>query len=100
MLIPYMEYTHNTYQHLATKKSPFELLHKYQPRAYPAIIGNTDVPTTDACLEALQCARKEAQASLKIAAEAIRIQHDYFGTKLPPFKKGDQVWLDRKKHPY
>ena len=55
-----------------------------------------NVPTADTCLEALQRARKEAQASLKIAAEAMRIQHDHFGTELPPFKKGDQVWLDGK----
>ena len=26
----------------------------------------------------------------------MRIQHDRFGTDLPPFKKGDQVWLDGK----
>ena len=95
-LIPYTEYAHNTHQHSATQKSPFKLLHGYQPRAYPAIIGNTNVPTADARLEALQCVRKEAQASLKIAAEAMRIQHDRFGTDLPPFKKGDQVWLDGK----
>ena len=95
-LIPYAEYAHNAHQHSATKKSPFELLHGYQPRAYPAIIGNTNVPTADARLEALQRARKEAQASLEIAAEAMRIQHDRFGTELPPFKKGDQVWLDGK----
>ena len=78
------------------KKSPFELLHGYWPWAYPAIIGNMNVPTTNACLKALQCARKEAQASLKIVAKAIRIQHDHLGTELPPFKKGDQVWLDGK----
>ena len=66
-----------------------ELLHRYQPRAYPAIIGNMNVPTTNTRLEALQCARKEAQASLEIAGEAMRIQHDRFGTELLPFKKGD-----------
>ena len=26
----------------------------------------------------------------------MRIQHDCFGIDLSPFKKGDQVWLDRK----
>ena len=26
----------------------------------------------------------------------MRIQHDHFGMELPPFKKGDQVWLDGK----
>ena len=96
MLIPYVEYTHNAHQHSATKKSPFELLHGYQPQAYPAIIWNMNVPTANSHLEALQHARKEAQASLKIAAEAMRIQHNHFGMELPPFKKGDQVWLDGK----
>ena len=97
MLIPYVEYAYNAHQYSATKKSPFELLHGYQPQAYPAIIGNMNVPTTDAHLETLQHTRKEAQASLKIAAEAMRIQHNCFGTELLPFKKGDQVWLDGKK---
>ena len=44
----------------------------------------------------MQHARKKAQAGLEIAAEAIRIQHDHFGTDLLLFKKGDQVWLDGK----
>ena len=96
MLIPYAEYAYNAHQHSATKKSPFELLHRYQPRAYPAIIGNTNVPTADTHLEALQRTRKKAQASLEIAAKAMRIQHDHFGMELLPLKKGDQVWLDRK----
>ena len=90
-LIPYAEYAHNAHQHSATKKSPFELLHGYQPRAYPAIIGNMNVPTANTHLEAMQHARKEAQASLEIVAEAIRIQYNHFGMELPPFKKGDQV---------
>ena len=50
-----------------------------------------NVPTANTHLEAMQHARKEAQASLEIAAEAIRIQHNHFGMELPPFKKGDQV---------
>lgn len=95
-LIPYAEYAYNVHQHSATKKSPFELLHGYQLRSYPAIIGNMNVPTADTHLEALQRARKEAQASLEITAEAMRMQHDRFGMELPPFKKGDQVWLDGK----
>ena len=36
------------------------------------------------------------QASLKILAEAMRIQHNHFRMDLLPFKKGDQVWLDGK----
>ena len=55
-----------------------------------------NVPTTNTHLEALQHARKEVQASLEIVAKAMRIQHDHFGMDLPPFKKGDQVWLNRK----
>ena len=55
-----------------------------------------NVSITNTRLKALQHARKEAQASTEIVAEAIRIYHDYFGMDLLPFKKGDQVWLDRK----
>ena len=95
-LIPYAEYAHNSHQHSATKVSPFELLHGYQPRAYPAITGNTNVPTADKRLEMLKKAQDEARASLEIAAESMRIQHDKFGVELPPFKIGDQVWLDGK----
>ena len=72
-LIPYAQYAHNTHQHSAMKRSPFELLHGYQPRVYPAIIRNTDVPNPNTHLKALEHARKEAQASLKIAAKAMRI---------------------------
>ena len=79
-----------------TKKSLFKLLHEYQPWAYPGVIGNTNIPTTNNCLKALQHARKEAQTSLEIAIEAMWIQHNHFGMDLLPFKKGDQVWLDSK----
>lgn len=33
---------------------------------------------------------------MEIAAESMKTQHDKFGVELPPFKKGDQVWLDGK----
>ena len=59
-LIPYIEYAHNLHQHSATKISLFELLHGYQLRAYPAIIGNTNVPIANKCLELLKKAQEEA----------------------------------------
>ena len=65
-LIPYAEYAHNTHQHSAMKKSPFKPLHGYQPWAYPAIIGNTNVPTTDACLKALQHVKHKLASKLQL----------------------------------
>ncbi|ETW82084.1 hypothetical protein HETIRDRAFT_44888, partial [Heterobasidion irregulare TC 32-1] len=73
------------------KKTLFELLYRYQPWAYPSVIGNTNVPITNTYLKALQYIRKEAQASLKIIVKAMQIQHDYSRIDLLSFKKGDQV---------
>ena len=52
-LIPYMEYAHNAHQHSVMKKSLFELLHRYQPQAYSAIIVYMNVFTANAHLKAL-----------------------------------------------
>jgi hypothetical protein len=95
-LLPYAEMTHNTRIHSATRKSPFELLFGYQPRWPGKMIPSTRIPAAEQRIEELQKAREEAEASVKIAQEAMKIQHGRHGIDGPTWKEGDKVWLEGK----
>ena len=95
-LLPMADFAHNTQEHSATKRTPFELLHGYTPRWIQSFIPNEDIPKADERLQELQHAREEAIAAVHIATEAMKIQHDKYGDKGPDFKIDDQVWLEGK----
>jgi hypothetical protein len=95
-LLPYAEMTHNTREHLATRKSPFELVHGYKPHWPGQITGNSCIPAAEKRIDELQEARREAHAATKIAQEAMKVQYDRHRTKPLEWKIGDQVWLEGK----
>jgi hypothetical protein len=93
-LLPMASMAHNTHINSATKKIPFELLHGYLPTWPTLIQGDPFIPTVEERMKKLQNARKEAEAALRITAEAMKTQHDKYGTTGPDFQKGDKVWLE------
>jgi hypothetical protein len=94
--LPHAEFSHNTRTHSATGKSPFELLHGYQPRFFPSFTSSSNVPNVDERLEKLQRVQEELQASLTTAAEVMKTQHGNHNIPWPTYRKGDHVLLDRK----
>jgi hypothetical protein len=95
-LLAHAELAHNTRQHSATKKTPFELLYGYQPRWPHHIKAETRVPLATEHLTHLVEARKEAQAAIKLAEEDMLQQQKQHGETGPGWKPGDQVWLEGK----
>lgn len=93
-LLPIATMAYNLHVHAATKKTPFELLHGYIPTMPNVLKGDPNIPTAEERLKNLQRAQNKAEASLKIAAESMRIQHDKYRVTGPDFQKGDKVWLE------
>jgi hypothetical protein len=67
---------HNTHEHSATRKTPFELLHGYTPKWPGQMLPDNLIPLAEQRINELQNTRKEAQAALKIAQESMKIQRD------------------------
>jgi hypothetical protein len=60
------------------------------------MIPSTQIPAAEQRIEELQKAQEEAEASVKIAQEAMKIQRGTHGTDGPTWKEGDKVWLEGK----
>jgi len=94
-LLPFAEFVHNNHQHSAMQKSPFEVLMGYQP-CFTVMPISTKAPSAEEHLSKLNQARKEVEASQKVADQVIKEAQHKYGTRVPTFTKGDKVWLDRK----
>ena len=94
-LLPFAEFTHNNRQHSATWKSPFEVLMGYQPH-FTLMPITTKAPSAEEHLSKLDQVRKEVEASQKVADQVIKEAWHKYGTRIPTFTKGDNVWLDGK----
>ena len=84
------EFAINSWRNESTKKSPFEILMGYNPRAEWTTVSSP-VPQVTHCLEQIQEARDQAGIAMRKAQigwvrDKEKNQHT--------FRKGDQVWLD------
>ena len=84
------EFAFNSWRNESTKKSPFEVLMGYNPRAEWATVSSP-VPQVTHRLEQIQEARSQASMAMhKAQLEWIKDKEK----KQHVFRKGDQVWLD------
>lgn len=95
-LLPFAEMSHNTREHSATKKTPFELLFGYKPQWPDKIIPDHKIPAAEKRIKEVQKGREEAQAAIKISQEAMKKQQDRYGLEPPQWKVGTMVYLDHK----
>ena len=93
-LLPMAEFSHNTKAHAATKTSPFQLVYGYEPQFAVLPAPHHAVPAADTRIEALQHARREAQALLEVAADRMKDAYDRGVQQAPEFQPGDLVWLE------
>ena len=88
------EFAFNSWRNESTKKSPFEVLMGYNPRAEWTIVSSP-VPQVTHRLSQIQEARDQAhlamhKAQLSWIKDSTRKQHVY--------QKGDRVWLDGRNN--
>ena len=90
-LNPLMEFSHNQMVHSVTKKSPFYLMHGYEPKDIPLAFDRTNTPAAEQRVKELSDARKKASAAHELARQKMAERTTQGFT---PFLKGEQVWLD------
>ena len=88
--IPMAEFAHNLATHSSTQRSPFSLILRYEPRAYPKI-GQTFIPSLEEQLSLLTQTRDEALAAHERTQQMMK---EWITTKFTPWKVGDKVWLE------
>ncbi len=86
--LPMAEFTHNSWPHEITRKSPFELLMGYNPHA-DWIDRPSLIPQVALRLQQFKEARAQAQ-ELMIRAQNLWIKHK----NMPRHQIGDLVWLE------
>ncbi len=86
--LPMAEFAHNSWPHKITRKSPFELLMGYNPRA-DWIDRPSPIPQVALRLQQFREARAQAQ-ELMIRAQNLWIKHKH----TPRYQIGDLVWLE------
>ena len=88
--IPMAEFAHNLATHPSTQRSPFSLILRYEPRAYPKI-GQTFIPSLKEQLSLLKQAQDEALAAHERTQQMMK---ERITTKFTPWKVGNKVWLE------
>jgi len=86
--LPMVEFAHNSWPHEITRKSPFELLMGYNPRA-DWIDRPSPIPQVALRLQQFKEARAQAQ-ELMIRAQNLWVKHK----NTPKYQIGDLVWLE------
>jgi hypothetical protein len=95
-LLPYAELSHNIKEHAITKKSPFEILNRRKPEWPTAFRVQSEMQSAEEQIKQINLAREEAQASMKIAADLIKLKNSIHGVIGMELKKGNEVWLEGK----
>jgi len=92
-LNPLMEFSHNQKVHSTTKQTLFYLMMGYEPKDIPLVFDRTNAPTAEQRVKTLKETRNEAAAAHELARQMVaeRTTRGFI-----PFKKGEQVWLDRR----
>lgn len=90
-MLPQFEFALNNRAHSVTGRSPFELLMGYHPDAIGRVHPSPKHPSTEQRLKELKETRDAALEAHDRAA-AVMAQRQL--GKTPPFKQGDQVWLE------
>lgn len=97
-----MEFSFNNRIHSATGYSPFFLEHGYHPYTGIELLRDKN-PRSKGWVESLSQTRENANASLKLANEAMKRSFDKHRNESREYQKGDWVWLEgmnvRTAHP-
>lgn len=92
-LVPDMEFALNNQEHSATKHSPFFLMYRSHPKAFPTVFPNSKVPSIQEWTLSKIRAQEEAGAALELATQrmAARVNRNFI-----PFQEDQKVWLETK----
>jgi hypothetical protein len=90
------EFYLNACRSIASNHTPFELIHGYT-LDFMVLPGQLiGMPHVDKHLQALEKAREEVQAALRMSKDQMRTDHITQHNKPYKFKVGDMVWLQAK----
>lgn len=88
------EFTHNNWQHSATKHSPFWLNYGFHPNTATGPPRQTPVETAQQFHNRMTAVREAAQKALTRAADDMKRFADAHRQNAPQYQVGDKVWLD------
>ena len=94
--LPLAEFSHNIKQHSATGRTPFELLHGSNPKAFPEPLHQKQTIGTEECLAEQKEALADARASMELAAQCMQDAIGNWRASDTRFEEGQRVWLDGK----
>jgi hypothetical protein len=86
--LPIAQYTRNAWPNATTKKTPFELIMGYVPKAHQPS-RQTDIPDVDQRMKHIKEAREATQDAISKSQDALHKE-----TKFKGYKKGNKVWLE------
>jgi hypothetical protein len=90
------EFCMNAHRLSASNHTPFKLIYGYTSN-FMILPGKlVEMPHVNKHLKALEKAREEAQAALRMSKDQIRMEHITQPKKPYKFKVGDMVWLQAK----
>ena len=88
--LPIAQYTHNAWPSDTTKKTPFELVMGFTPRAHQALRTH-EVPELAERSAHIDKLRWEAQAAIR---KAQKVMTNRQGQRFEPYRINDKVWLE------
>ena len=88
--LPIAQYTHNTWPSDTTKKTPFELIMGFTPRAHQALRTH-EIPSLSERSAHIDKLRWEAQTVIK---KAQKLMSNHQGQHFKPYQINNRVWLE------
>jgi hypothetical protein len=96
ILLPMAEFCINAHRSSASNHTPFKLIYDYTPNFMIPPGQLVGMPHVDKCLKALKKAREEAQATLRMSKDQMKMDFITQPKKPYKFKVRDMVWLQAK----